>query len=97
MEVSEVDESVEALLRELHEKKQWLDTMISGLEAAVDSPEVRLIELAERSFKAHLEDAPHVDLERDGKVALASLARSVGATPQARRKRTNPQAHALST
>jgi hypothetical protein len=45
-----VEESVETLLKELHEKKRWLDVMISGLEAAVESPEHKLIELAKKTF-----------------------------------------------
>jgi phage terminase small subunit len=97
MEVSGVGKSVNALLKELHEKKRWLDMMISGLEAAVESPEHRLIELAKETFEERQEASPRVDLERDGKAALATLARTVGSTPQARRRRSRPANQAVST
>jgi hypothetical protein len=97
MELDKVGAGVESLLRELHEKKEWLDTMIEGLEAALDSPEHRLIELAEQTFEASRREAPRVDLELDGKSALATLARRVGATPQARRKRSRGGHQAVST
>jgi hypothetical protein len=88
METFEVGEGVDSLLKELHEKKRWLDMMISGLEAAVDSPEHRLIELAEKTFEENAAKAPRVDLENEGKTALTMLASSVGATPHARRRRS---------
>lgn len=66
------------LLRELHEKKRWLDTMIEGLEAAAGSPHHQLIEKAGRIFE-HLNGArPKVDLRRPQQEVLAGLASQVG-------------------
>jgi hypothetical protein len=97
MEQSGVDARVETLLLELHEKKRWLDTMIDGLEAALASPEHQLIALAEEIFEGDAAAAPRVDLQREGRAALTVLARSVGATPQARRKRSRAGGQAAST
>ena len=97
MEVNGIGESVDSLLEELHEKKLWLDMMIKGLEAALDSPEHRLIQLAERTFEEHREEGARVDLEQQGKLALTTLARSVGKTPHARRFRSERGRQAVKT
>jgi hypothetical protein len=97
MEADGIGESVEGLLQELHEKKQWLDMMIEGLEAALESPEHRLIQLVEQTFEESQAEAPCVDLEQGGRSALATLARRVGATPHARRKRSQVRRQAVST
>jgi len=69
---------VNRLLRELHEKKRWLDTMIAGLEAAAESPHHHLIERAGEIFE-HLNGAhPKVDLRRPQQRILADLASQVG-------------------
>ena len=70
--------NVDHLLEELHEKKRWLDLMIAGLEAAIDSPQHRLIEMAARTFQDQPGHAPKVDLIAGGPGDLAELARSVG-------------------
>jgi hypothetical protein len=95
MESDEIGEGVEALLGELHEQKRWLDMMIKGLEAALESPEHQLIELVERTFAEDEMEAPTVDYS--GKSALASLARSVGKSPQARRMRSQRGLQAVKT
>lgn len=82
--------NVNRLLRELHEKKRWLDTMIEGLEAAVDSPHHHLIERAGQIFE-HLNGArPKVDLRGPQQRILADLASQVGR----RRPRRVPRADA---
>ena len=97
MESDEIGEGVEALLEDLHEKKRWLDMMIKGLEAALESPEHQLIELVERTFAEDEMESPRVDMDYSGKSALASLARSVGKSPQARRMRSQRGLQAVKT
>jgi hypothetical protein len=70
--------NVARLLRELHEKKRWLDTVIDGLETAADSPHHQLIERAGRIFEHLHEDRPKVDLRGPQQRVLASLAAQVG-------------------
>lgn len=70
--------NVDHLLEELHEKKRWLDLMIAGLEAAVESPQHRLIEMAAKTFEEQSRRAPKVDLIATGEGDLADLAKSVG-------------------
>lgn len=79
---------VESLLRELHERRRWLDMMIQGLEAAVESPEHRLISLAQEAFEQRDDAVVSLELGRGQRATLASLASSVSSTPQARRKRS---------
>jgi hypothetical protein len=69
---------VNRLLRELHEKKRWLDTMIDGLEAAAGSPHHRLIERAGEIFDHLNGGRPKVDLRRPQLRILADLAGQVG-------------------
>lgn len=70
--------NVDHLLEELLEKKRWLDLMIAGLEAAVESPQHRLIEMATKTFEEQSVRAPKVDLISNGSGDLAELAKSVG-------------------
>ena len=97
MERSQVTESVEILLQELYEKKRWLDMMIGGLEAAVSSPEHRLIESVEKVFNGGSRMASRADLQRERRAALAMLARTVNSTPGARRRRSLSRGQAAST
>lgn len=97
MEQSIVTERVEDLLRDLHEKKRWLDMMIGGLEAAVSSPEHRFITSVKEAYDAEGVAAAPSDLQRDRRALLASLARSVNATPHARRRRCLSLGQAAST
>jgi hypothetical protein len=74
--------NVNRLLRELHEKKRWLDTMIEGLEAAAGSPHHQLIERAGQMF-GHLDgERPKVDLRPQQQRILADLASQVGRRPR---------------
>jgi hypothetical protein len=66
------------VLRELHEKKRWLDTMIEGLEAAAGSPHHQLIERAGEIFEHVNGTRPKVDLRRGQQRILADLASQVG-------------------
>jgi hypothetical protein len=70
--------NVNRLLRELHEKKRWLDTMIEGLEAAAGSPHHQLIERAGEIFEHLNGTRPKVDLKRPQLRILADLAGQVG-------------------
>lgn len=80
MDYLTVGGNVDRLLEELHEKKRWLDTMIEGLEAAKNSPQHRLIEMAAVVFSDAAAGLPKVDLEMDSKRRLTALARRVGPT-----------------
>ena len=97
MERSDIAEGVEDLLRDLHEKKRWLDMMIGGLEAAVSSPEHRFITSVKEVYSAKGPAATRSDMERERRALLASLARRVNATPHARRKRSLSLGQAAST
>ncbi|MEZ5366793.1 MAG: hypothetical protein R2748_31755 [Bryobacterales bacterium] len=79
---------VESLLRDLHERRRWLDMMIQGLEAAVESPEHRLIALAQEAFEDGQTAVHSMELGRGKRATLVSLAQSVSSTPQARRNRS---------
>lgn len=72
------DAHMNRLLRELHEKKRWLDTMIEGLEAAAGSPHHQLIEKAGQIFEHLNGSRPKVDLRRAQQEILAGLASQVG-------------------
>jgi hypothetical protein len=72
------DAHMNRLLRELHEKKRWLDTMIEGLEAAAGSPHHQLIEKAGQIFEHLNGSRPKVDLRRTEQEILAGLASQVG-------------------
>jgi hypothetical protein len=72
------DAKVYRLLRELHEKKRWLDTMIEGLEAAAGSPHHQLIEQAGQIFENLHRKRPKVDLRGPQQRILADLASQVG-------------------
>ena len=74
--------NINRLLRELHEKKRWLDTMIEGLEAAVGSPHHQLIERAAQMFDHLQGERPKVDLRPQQQRALAALASQVGRRPR---------------
>jgi hypothetical protein len=70
--------SVERLLEELHAKKRWLDQMIAGLEAAADSPQLRLIAQAAETFEEAGAATPKVDLIQSKRSELQRLAQHVG-------------------
>jgi hypothetical protein len=66
---------IDRLLGDLHRKKRWLDTVIDGLEQAIQSPEVRLIEAVQAAF----DDGPpfRVDLAEHDGLLLRTLASQV--------------------
>jgi hypothetical protein len=66
------------LLKELLEKKRWLDTVIEGLEKAVNSPGHQLIEITDRVFTELANGRPKVDLGLRQQKKLARLAGQVG-------------------
>ena len=68
--------NVDRLLQELLEKRNWLDTVIRGIEAAEKSPQYRLIQEASEALE---EDwgSPMVDLSKELKRRLSDLAKQV--------------------
>jgi hypothetical protein len=88
------DANVSRLLRELHEKKRWLDTMIEGLEAAAGSPHHQLIQTAGQIFDHLNGGRPKVDLRRPQQRILAELATQVGRRRGRRMMRVEPKAAA---
>ncbi len=69
-------QTFQRLLNELHGKRQWLDGMIESLEAALDSPERKLIEETAKAL-ADNPNVPLVDLPADRQDKLSRLARDV--------------------
>jgi hypothetical protein len=59
----------------LHRKKCWLDTVIQGLEQAIQSPEIRLIDAVEAAFKDG--QTPRVDILAHQGSLLRALAAKV--------------------
>ena len=78
--------NVEHLLEELHSKKKWLDVMIEGLEAAVDSPQHKLIEMAAKTLDQPRRRSPKVDYQEAQNGELIALARRVGGGSSRRRR-----------
>jgi len=68
---------IDVLLGELYEKKRWLDTVISGLETALDSPDHKFLESVKELF-AGADGTPKVDLKKQKQARLAKLAGQVG-------------------
>lgn len=66
---------IERLLDDLHRKRCWLDTVIEGLEQAVQSPEIRLIDAVEAAFKDG--QTPRVDILAHKGSLLQALAAKV--------------------
>lgn len=89
MDERPVSEGVQTLLKELHQKKVWLDMMIQGLEAAMESPEHQLIARVEEAYEgASQSSSARAELQSDRRAALAVLARHVKSSPKARRRRS---------
>jgi hypothetical protein len=86
------DTNVNRLLRELHQKKRWLDTMIEGLEAAAGSPHHQLIERTGQIFEHLNGSRPKVDLRRPQQQILAGLASQVGRRRPRRANRSDVKA-----
>lgn len=66
---------IEKVLEDLYRKKRWLDTVIEGLEQAIQSPEIRLIDAVQAAFVD--ESAPRVDLAAHEGSLLRTLASQV--------------------
>jgi hypothetical protein len=88
------DANVNRLLRELHEKKRFLDVLIGALEAAEGSPHHQLIESAERIFDHLNGDKPKVDVPVHQQRILADLASRVGGRPRRSRRAVRSVAQA---
>ncbi len=82
--------SLDGLLKELHGKREWLDTMIEGLENSMNSPQHKLINMAVESFTAQSDKLPIVDLGESRQHELQALASAA-----ARRKRGRPRGSAV--
>ena len=65
------------LVEELYAKKQWLDKVISSLEAAVDSPDYRLIAALSDAFENGGKSIPKVDLHALQQGKIENLAAAV--------------------
>ena len=65
------------LVEELYTKKYWLDKVISSLEAAVDSPDYRLIAALSDAFEKGSKSVPKVDLHALQQSRIKHLAAAV--------------------
>lgn len=86
---------LDRLLDQLYAKKSWLDAVIDGLEAAVRSPDHRLIESVLRTFGDSRKAKPKVDVQAQQKARLARLAvqvRGGGSSRTRHRAASNGQA-----
>ncbi len=70
------EQTFRMLLDELHAKRRWLDAMIASIEAALDSPERRLVEATKKALVEN-PNVPIVDLAPDQQATLADLAERV--------------------
>ncbi len=78
--------NLDHLLKELHSKRRWLDMMIAGLEAALESPHHKLIQTVTRSFgNGHIK-GPIADLHWQGQARMARLAEEAARGAGRRRK-----------
>lgn len=78
---------IERLLGDLHRKKLWLDTVIEGLEQAIQSPENRLIEAVQAAFDEG--QTPRVDLAEHEGSLLRALASKIPRRIPAMEKRSS--------
>ena len=77
---------LERVLKDLYAKKQWLNTMISSLDTAVESPHYRLIQRVSQSLSNGDGAKPKVDMRRQQRVRLAQLATQVAPPRRLRRR-----------
>ena len=68
---------IDLLLNELHAKRKWLDTVIAGLESAIESPDHRLIENLSAAYSNGHNGRPKVDLRSRQQAKLSRLASKV--------------------
>jgi len=81
---------IERLLGELHRKKRWLDAMIEGLEEAVHSPQLQLLDAVQAVFEDG--QTPRVDIPADYQTLLLVLASQIprrGLAPENRSSSIN--------
>ena len=78
---------LDRLLAELHAKKRWLDTVIEGLEKAVQSPGHQLLEFIANVFGNGNRPGPKVDLGPPQRAKLTRLATEVQRSGAPRRKK----------
>ena len=69
--------NIDLLLNELHAKRKWLDTVIAGLESAIQSPDHRLIESLSAAYSSRHNGRPKVDLRSRQQLKLSRLAAKV--------------------
>ena len=69
--------NIDLLLNELHTKRKWLDTVIAGLESAIQSPDHRLIESLSAAYSSRHKGGPKVDLRSRQQAKLSRLASKV--------------------
>lgn len=80
------------LVEELYEKKQWLDRVISSLEAAIESPDYRLIAALSETFENGSKSVPKVDLHALHQSKLEHLAAAVSRRRNGKGKRVSVSA-----
>ena len=68
---------IDLLLNELHTKRKWLDTVIAGLESAIQSPDHRLIESLGAAYSNGRNGRPKVDLRSRQQAKLSRLASQI--------------------
>lgn len=68
---------IDLLLNELHTKRKWLDTVIAGLESAIQSPDHRLIESLGAAYSNGHDGRPKVDLHSRQQAKLSRLASQI--------------------
>ena len=68
---------IDVLLNELHTKRKWLDTVIAGLESAIQSPDHRLIESLGAAYSNRDNGQPKVDLRSRQQAKLSRIASQI--------------------
>lgn len=77
MKTQEGTINIDLVLNELHAKRKWLDTVIAGLESAIQSPDHRLIESLSATYPHDGKRRPKVDLRSRQQASLSRLASRV--------------------
>ena len=81
---------LDRVLDELHAKKRWLDTVIEGLERAMESPDHQLLESIVNAFANGDQSRPKVDLGPPQRARLTRLATEVQRSGARRKKKRDP-------
>ena len=92
MNIANSRRKLDQLLKHLYVKKQWLDTMITGLESATRSADHRLIESVTQIIAQSSQRKPTVDLDHQQKLRLARLANQVHRGNASRRRSETAEA-----